>query len=300
MSSSLYDPTMEEYLAAIEEAIPRYLPASDFELKESVFRAMSYACESGGKRLRPVLVLEFCRLCGGNTKKALPFACAIEMIHSYSLVHDDLPCMDNSLLRRGRPSAFAAFGEDMALLAGDALLNRAFEVMLDPANQQGLDPQAVLKAAFSLANASGAYGMVGGQVLDLLSERQEIDLITLEELQRGKTGAIIIAACEMGCYLAGANGKQIEAAHRYGEQLGLCFQIVDDILDATSTTEQLGKPTGSDEKNGKVTYVSLLGLEAAYQLAEKRTQDAIEALSCFDQETDGLRDLARALLQRKK
>lgn len=300
MDSSLYNANMNAHLAAIEEALPRYLPPMGSALQDTVFRAMDYACAAGGKRLRPVLVMEFCRLCGGKPECARPFACAIEMIHSYSLVHDDLPCMDNSPMRRGRPSAHARFGEAMALLGGDGLLNRAFEVMLDPANNAGIPADRVLSAAFSLAAASGAYGMVGGQVIDLESEGQAIDLLTLEQLQLGKTAALIRSACEMGGILGGADEQKLEAARRYGEQLGLCFQIVDDILDATSTAEQLGKPTGSDDANGKATYVTLLGLNDAKKLAAERTQRAVSALSCFGGEADGLRNLANALLQRDK
>lgn len=291
---------MEEHLKAVEQALPEYLPDGEDAAQKTVFDAMSYACEAGGKRLRPVLLLEFCRLCGGDVKQALPFACAIEMVHSYSLVHDDLPCMDDSPLRRGRPSAHAAYGEDMALLAGDGLLNRAFEVMLNPEYQNGIVPEYAMRAAFSLANAAGAYGMVGGQVIDLQSEGKAVGLKTLEDLQWKKTAALIIAACEMGCFTAGESREKRTAAHRYGEQLGLCFQIVDDILDVTATPEELGKPAGSDGSNRKATFVSLLGLEKAKKLAEERTGKAVEALDCFGGQADGLRNLAFALLQRKK
>lgn len=300
LASSLYNTDMESYLSLIEEALPLYLPKGDAAIQKTVFDAMRYACTAGGKRIRPVLVMEFCRLCGGDPRQAIPFACAIEMIHSYSLVHDDLPCMDNSPLRRGRPSAHAAFGEALALLAGDGLLNRAFEVMMDPANLKGIQSDNAIRAAFSLAKASGSCGMVGGQVIDLQSEGKAIDLKTLEELQWGKTAALIIAACEMGCCIAGADDKQLEVAHQYGEQLGLCFQIVDDILDVTATAEELGKPTGSDDDNDKVTFVSLLGLEKAKQLAAERTKMAAEALDCFGRRAEGLQDLAYSLLQRKK
>ena len=300
MGNSLYSKIMEEHLAAVEKALPEYLPFGDSAAQKTVFDAMEYACAAGGKRLRPVLLMEFCRICGGNVKQALPFACAIEMVHSYSLVHDDLPCMDDSPLRRGRPSAHAAFGEDIALLAGDGLLNRAFEVMLNKAYQDDLAPEYAMHAAFSLANAAGAYGMVGGQVIDLQCEGKAIDLNTLEDLQWKKTAALIIAACEMGCYTAGEDREKLTAARRYGEQLGLCFQIVDDILDVTATQEELGKPTGSDDVNSKATFVSLLGLEKAKRLAGERTEKAIEALTCFGEQADGLKNLALALLQRKK
>ncbi len=298
MGSSLYNDAMNGFLEDIERALPGYLPPADQGLQKTVFEGMQYACAAGGKRLRPVLVMEFCRVCGGDAQRALPFACAMEMIHSYSLVHDDLPCMDNSPMRRGRPSAHAAFGEAMALLAGDGLLTRAFEVMLNPENWEGIDPRAALQAAYCLADAAGANGMVGGQVIDLQSEGKTIELSALEELQRGKTAALIRAACEMGCWIAGADAGQREAARTFGTQLGLCFQIVDDILDATSTSEAMGKPTGSDDANGKATYVSLLGLEQANRLAAERTAQAVAALQCFADEAAGLKKLANALLSR--
>ena len=300
MSTQLYNPIMEEHLAAVEKALPYYLPSNDDALQKSLYDIMAYACAAGGKRLRPVLVLEFCRICGGDTARAIPFACAVEMIHSYSLVHDDLPCMDNSPMRRGNPSVHAAYGETMAVLAGDALLNRSFEIMLDSSSRCGIPSESVLRAASALADASGAHGMVGGQVIDLLSERKAINLYELEQLQRGKTAALITAACEIGCHIAGAGDEKLSAAREFGTQLGLCFQIVDDILDVTSTSVQLGKPAGSDGEHGKATYVSLLGIEEAEKLADKRTAEAITALSVFESEADGLCELAQALLKRNK
>ena len=295
---ALYNDRLESYRQEIEEALFSYLPIPEEAPQKTVYEVMNYACVGGGKRLRPVLVMEFCRLCGESPAKAIPFACAIEMVHSYSLVHDDLPCMDNSPLRRGRPSAHAAYGEDMALLAGDGLLTRAFEVMLAEENQRELPPQRVLRAAFALADAAGAGGMVGGQVIDLQSEGKSIDLPALETLQRGKTAALLMAACEMGCHIGGGGEAEIAAARRFGEELGLCFQIVDDILDVTSTPEELGKPVGNDEKSRKVTYVSLLGREKALQLAAERTEKAVDALQVFGEPGEALRSLARALLQR--
>lgn len=298
MGNGLYTPAMQHHLQRVEDALPRYIPSDAAMLQRSVCEAMAYACSAGGKRLRPVLLMEFCRLCGGDTEAALPFACAVEMIHSYSLVHDDLPCMDDSPLRRGRPSAHVRFGETTALLAGDALLNRAFEIMLSPVGIGSVDPRAALQAAFSLADGAGVFGMVGGQVIDLESENRHIDLNTLEELQRGKTAALIRSACEMGCFLAQANEEKRYVARAFGEQLGLCFQIVDDILDATSTAEELGKPVSSDAQNNKATYVTLLGLDQARQLAQKRTQQAVDALHVFGTEAQGLQVLAEKLLNR--
>lgn len=290
---ALYTARLSQHLTAVEEAITAWLPSE----KDGVAPLMAYACEGGGKRIRPVLLTEFCRLCGGDTKRALPFAAAIEYIHSYSLVHDDLPCMDNSPLRRGKPSVHAAYGETMALLAGDALLNRAFEVMLCPEAAKGMEERA-LRAANELADRAGIYGMIGGQVLDLASEGKQIDLATLQALQEGKTAALLTAACRMGAILGGGTKAQIEAAGNYGYYLGLCFQIVDDILDVTATAEELGKPVGSDDENEKSTYVSLLGLEEARRVAADYTEQAKAALTAFSDERADLVALADALLVR--
>ena len=293
----LYNDRMRQQLAQFEKALPAYMPQTG-KLQTTVAEAMAYACKDGGKRLRPMLVLEFCRLCGGDPAQATPFAAAIEMIHCYSLVHDDLPCMDNSLMRRGRPSTHVVYGETMALLAGDGLLTLAFETMLRPENRADLPPERALGAASALADAAGIEGMVGGQVIDLQSEGKSIDLSTLEALQEGKTAALLIAACVMGARLAGATPAQEQAARQFGENLGLAFQIVDDILDVTATAQELGKPVGSDADNGKVTYVSLLGLEKARALAAQRTDRALAALDTLGGETGALRQLAQALLLR--
>ncbi len=293
----MYSCEMQQHLAAIEAALPSFLPTPCKEYIP-VPEAMLYACTEGGKRLRPVLLMELCRVCGGVPSAVLPFACAIEMIHSYSLVHDDLPCMDNSPLRRGKPSVHAAYGEDMALLTGDALLNRAFETVLSPAARVGVSAAAAADAAFTLAQAAGIHGMIGGQVMDVRSEGQRLDMDTLVTLQAGKTAALIRAACTMGALLADATEEKKKAAHDFGHELGLGFQIIDDVLDATSTAEVLGKPVGSDEVNEKTTYVTLLGVEGAKALAQTRTEAALAALSVFGEEADGLRALARALLTR--
>lgn len=292
---NLYSERLAQHLEAVEQALHRALPASDEGA--GLAPLMAYACEGGGKRLRPVLLLEFCRLCGGDTAEALPFAAAVEMIHSYSLVHDDLPCMDNSPLRRGKPSVHAAFGETMALLAGDALLNRAFEVMLSsPAAVRR--PAVALQAARELADAAGIGGMIGGQVLDLASEGKTVDLSTLQALQQGKTAALLIAACRMGAVLGGGSSEQVAQAGRFGQAIGLCFQIVDDILDVTATAQELGKPVGSDEEHKKSTYVTLLGMEEARRRAASYTQQAKESLTVFPKETADLCALADALLVR--
>lgn len=297
MADAIYTQQLQTHCDRFEAALPGYMPATG-GLQTTVAEAMAYACAGGGKRIRPVLILEFCRLCGGDPEQAMPFAAAMEMIHSYSLVHDDLPCMDNSPMRRGRPSTHTVYGETMALLAGDGLLNLAFETMLSPRNYGTLPADRVLGAASALADAAGIEGMVGGQTIDLASEGKEIDLPVLEALQQGKTAALLIASCVMGARLAGATPEQEQAARIYGEEVGLCFQIVDDILDVTATAEALGKPVGSDTENEKNTYVSLLGLEQARQLAAQRTEKALAALAGFGAEADSLRQLAQALLTR--
>ncbi len=286
---ALYTKRLQQHLELVERRLAEFLPTDD-----GIGEIMRYACEGGGKRIRPVLLLEWCHLCGGTVDTAMPFAAAIECIHSYSLVHDDLPCMDNSPLRRGKPSAHAKYGETMALLAGDALLNRAFEIMLSAEN---VEPRAALRAAAELADNAGVYGMIGGQVLDLDSEGKQIDLDTLKRLQEGKTAALLVAACRMGAILGSGSAEQIENAGRYGYYLGLAFQVVDDILDVTATAEELGKPVGSDNENEKNTYVSLLGLEKAAALAASYTAQAKDALGSFADGTD-LCQLADALLTR--
>ena len=286
---ALYTEQLQQHLKLIESRLTDFLP-NDTDIGE----IMRYACEGGGKRIRPVLLLEWCRLCGGDPHKAVPFAAAIECVHSYSLVHDDLPCMDNSPLRRGKPSAHAKYGETMALLAGDALLNRAFEIMLAA---ETVEPKAALRAASQLAHNAGVYGMIGGQVLDLASEAKRIDLDILKRLQEGKTAALLVAACRMGAILGGGTDEQIDSAGRYGYYLGLAFQVVDDILDVTATSEELGKPIGSDAENEKNTYVSLLGLKKAKALAASYTAQAQATLMSFSGGTD-LCQLADALLTR--
>ncbi len=294
---ALYTPKMEQLAAMVENALPLAMPATDGAQK-TVAEAMAYACEAGGKRLRPLLVLQFAAMNGAAPEAVMPYALSMEMIHCYSLVHDDLPCMDNSLLRRGRPSVFAKYGEDMALLAGDGLLTRAFEWGLAPRHAAAVGSAAALEAMAILADAAGIEGMVGGQTIDLESEGKAIDLALLQTLQEGKTGALITASCEMGVVLASGDAAARDAARRFGAALGRAFQIVDDILDVTSTAEVLGKPIGGDSEHQKVTYVSLLGLERAKELAAEQTERALKALDVFGDKAEDLRHLANAMLTR--
>lgn len=283
----------------IENALYGCLP--DKNCREGVLiDAMRYSLESGGKRVRPRLVLEFARLCGGSEEAALPFACAVEMIHTYSLIHDDLPCMDDDDLRRGKPSNHKVYGEDIALLAGDALLTLAFETLADDKTAELAGDRACRLAAKTLARYAGAVGMVGGQVIDLKSENTNAPLEVLREMDEKKTACLIQAACELGCIAANAGADKRRAAALYGESIGVAFQIQDDILDQTSSDEELGKPVGSDNENSKSTYVSLLGIEKCRALVDELTNQAIEALSAFDADTEALRDYALALAKRNK
>lgn len=279
------------YLDEINSALKEYLPTAD----DVVSQAMRYSVENGGKRIRPALLLEFCRVCGGDYKKAVPFACALEMIHTYSLIHDDLPCMDNDDFRRGKPSCHIAFGEEYALLAGDALLTLAFETAM----KSNLSAEITVKAAKELAKAAGVMGMVGGQVLDLQNEGKKVGIPDLQKTDELKTGELIRAACVLGCVCAGADDKKIAAAEKYAHDIGIAFQIVDDILDVTSDEETLGKPIGSDEENQKSTYVSLLGIEKSRKTAEELTLNAQKALDAFDGDVTSLKDFAEKLKNRK-
>lgn len=282
------------------EEIERHLMSFTAErphLREVLQEAMEYSLMAGGKRLRPVLMLEFCRMCGGDFEKYYDIACTIEMIHTFSLIHDDLPCMDNDDYRRGKPSCHKAFPENIALLAGDALNTLAFEVISDNALNGVIDPKTAVMLISVLSKAVGVNGMIGGQVIDLESEGKDISLDTLNVLQENKTGALIEAACVMGVVLSGRL-DMIGQAAAYASALGRAFQIVDDILDVTSTFEELGKPIGSDSEQNKITYVSLLGLDRSYVEAGKLTQQALLLLDGFE-DNGFLKELTEKLLSRR-
>ena len=290
----------DDYREQVERMLERLLPSERDELFAGVIDAMRYSLLGGGKRIRPLLLLEFCRLCGGDPEKALPWACALEMIHSYSLIHDDLPCMDDDDMRRGRASCHKVYGEATALLAGDALLTMAFETSCSPEYAAAVGEDRALRASWELARAAGAYGMVGGQQIDLSSEGRGISLDVLRKMDECKTGALIRAAARMGCILGGGREELLQAADRYARALGLAFQIVDDVLDVTGTPETLGKPVRSDLERDKATYVSLLGLAEAGQEAKRLTDEAVEALAPFGLPADTLRGLAIQLSSREK
>lgn len=254
---------------------------ADRERYGKIYDAMNYSLMAGGKRIRPVLTLETCRMCGGDVFAALPFACALEMVHTYSLVHDDLPCMDDDDLRRGKPTNHKVFGEANAVLAGDALLTAAFEMMTE--HRGPLGAECVLEAIDCLSHAAGAAGMIGGQVLDMEGEERPLSLDELKLMQSLKTGALISAAAEMGCILAGGSVEQRRAVREYAQCIGRAFQVRDDMLDVTSTDDVLGKPIGSDAENGKTTFVTALGLEGCATLVDELTQQAIRALADFEE-----------------
>ncbi len=285
----LHRRTVEDYLARCFQ---------DREPRGDLYDAMRYSLLAGGKRIRPVLTLEACRICGGAVEQALPLAAAVEMVHTYSLIHDDLPCMDDDDLRRGRPTNHKVYGEATAVLAGDGLLTAAFETILDP--ESGLPPQRAVAAAWVLARAAGGRGMVGGQVLDMAGEGHSLSLAEVEELQRLKTGALIAAAADLGCIAAGGTPEQRSAVRRYAERLGLAFQIQDDILDVVGDAATLGKPTGSDARSGKSTFVTLRGLEPCHELVHQLTGEAKDALALFGSGGETLCWLADTLSSREK
>lgn len=300
MATKEFNKTISDYVTFIEESLNKYIPKTH-GLDEKVIEAMKYSLLLGGKRIRPILTLEFFKACGGKNKEyALPFACAVEMIHSYSLIHDDLPCMDNDDMRRGRASTHIKFGEDIALLAGDALLNLAFEIMSDKENLKFIGAENVLTCMQIMAKASGVTGMIGGQAIDLMLENKKSEPEVIVDMYKRKTGAIIVAACKMGCIVAGADEKKISAAGNYAESVGLAFQVVDDILDLTSNEETLGKPVNSDVKNKKNTYVSIIGIDKSIKIIESLTEKAISSLKEFSCETSFLRELAVNLKTRNK
>lgn len=284
---------MNEDIEAVNKALVSYLPGYE-DGQRSVVRAMKYSLVNGGKRLRPVLVIEFCKACGGTLSDALPFACAIEYIHTYSLIHDDLPCMDNDDMRRGKPSCHKMFGEATALLAGDALLTHAFEI----AASSDLPGDRVNAAVSLLAQNAGVGGMIGGQVLDLMYEKYQAELSEIITVHKLKTGALISAACILGCIAAGASEEKISSASRFAYNLGIAFQIKDDLLDVFGDEKKLGKPIGSDAENDKKTYVDIVGAEKAKSDVEMLTASAINQLAHF-QNTNFIEMLANKLIERE-
>ena len=294
--SSTLSAAMAHAATSVTETLDRLLPKSDYA-EQKLFDAMRYSVLNGGKRLRPFLVMNAAHLFGVDEDRALRAAAALECVHCYSLVHDDLPAMDNSELRRGKPTSHMQFDEATAILAGDALLTIAFEILADPRTHE--DPKVRCQLVTALAKASGANGMVGGQMLDLIAETTQLDIGAITRLQRMKTGDLIACGTEMGGILGKASPQHLSALRNYAHDLGLAFQIIDDLLDAEGTAEETGKPTQRDDAAGKATFVTILGHERARHQAKLLSEQAIQHLSVFEGRARNLEDVARFVVDRK-
>ena len=282
-------------LPLIDEALHASM-TTEKEIAPTIFDSMRYSLFAGGKRLRPILLLAAADAVGAQGDKFLKVACALEMIHTYSLIHDDLPAMDNDDYRRGKLTNHNVYGEGIAVLAGDALLTYAFETMLA---QEGVEPKTLLGVVREIASAAGPNGMVGGQVIDLESEGKAVSYDTLQQMHRAKTGALFRAAVRAGAILGGASQEELDALTVYAEKCGLAFQITDDVLDVIGSAEAIGKPVGSDIKNNKSTYVTLHSVEIAQQMAKETVADAVNALAIFGERGAVLKDLVEYLLRRE-
>jgi geranylgeranyl diphosphate synthase type II len=281
----------------IDSALDHYMPGAEI-LPAVLHESMRYSVFAGGKRIRPVLMLAACEAVGGGIENVMPAACAIEMVHSYSLIHDDLPAMDDDDYRRGSPTNHKVYGEATAILAGDGLLTEAFILLSNPDIWERVSVDCSREVIHLLARSAGSRGMVGGQVVDMEAEQKPVDLPTLEYIHTHKTGALIKAAIEIGALLGGATQQQLESLCRYAEAAGLAFQIADDILDIEADQSQLGKDVGSDQKRGKATYPSLLGLSEARQRASELRDLALSALSDFADSARPLREIASYIINR--
>ncbi len=289
------DMTAKEYKKLVDLKLSEFFNPSGLSY-DGLLESMHYSLTAGGKRIRPTLVLEFCRISGGDIEKALPVACAIEMLHTYSLIHDDLPCMDNDELRRGKPTNHVVYGECTATLAGDALQAEAFGTIA----RSELPAENKIACVEILADAVGSDGMCAGQYLDMVGESKQLTEDELDDINSRKTGALLIAACRMGVAAAGGSGEMLEAAAHYGACVGAAFQIRDDILDVISTSEELGKPVGSDAQEHKNTYMALLGEAKCMEMVEKLTNKAKSALCGTFNDTKFLCDLADSMVTRRK
>lgn len=287
--------TANEYKNLVDSKLSEFFNPSGMSY-DGLLESMRYSLTAGGKRIRPTLVLEFCRISGGDVEKALPVACAIEMLHTYSLIHDDLPCMDNDDLRRGKPTNHVVYGECTATLAGDALQAEAFGTIA----RSELPAENKIACVEILADAVGSDGMCAGQYLDMVGESKRLTEEELDDINSRKTGALLIAACRMGVAAAGGSGEMLEAAAHYGACVGAAFQIRDDILDVISTSEELGKPIGSDAQEHKNTYMALLGESKCMEMIEKLTNQAKSALCGAFDGTKFLCDLADSMVTRRK
>jgi geranylgeranyl diphosphate synthase type II len=295
-------PALEHYLRArkevIDEALARFLPGEE-NFPPVLFRAMHYSVFAGGKRLRPILCIAAAEAVGGIMETVVPAACALELIHTYSLIHDDLPAMDNDDYRRGRPTSHKVFGDGMAILAGDALLTEAFRLLAGNELAERFPCDRILAAVREISAAAGCCGMVGGQVVDITSEGKRVDLSTLHYIHTRKTGAMIKASVRAGAILAGAGDDILRALGDYGEHTGLAFQIADDILDVEGDRRLLGKETGADSSRKKATFPALIGVAAAREEARALVKKALDAIAAFDGKADPLRWIAEFIVERK-
>ena len=281
----------------IEELLKKYMPKED-GYQSKIMESMNYSLKSGGKRLRPILTLEACKIVGGSEEDAIPFAMAIEMIHTYSLIHDDLPSLDNDDLRRGKPTNHKVYGEAMAILAGDGLLNYAYEIMLSSSLNKD-NPEKYLRAIGEIAKSAGIYGMIGGQVVDVESENTLIPKEKLDYIHLNKTAAIMVGCMRAGAIVGNANEEQLEKVTKYAKNIGLSFQIVDDILDIIGDESKLGKHVGSDIENNKSTYPSLIGIEKSKEVATQLINEARENIKTLNGDYNFLDGLANYIIDRE-
>lgn len=300
--SQSYNMPLGEYLEMkkkiTDEALERYLPTED-NYPPVIFQAVRYSVFAGGKRLRPILCMASAEAVGGNCESVLPVACALELIHTYSLIHDDLPALDDDDYRRGMLTSHKVFGEDMAILAGDALLTEAFRLMSERTLMESISPENLLTVIHDVAEAAGYFGMVGGQTVDVQSEGKDVEKDVLQYIHTRKTGAMITVAVKTGALLSNAGEAELKALISYGRHAGLAFQIADDILNVEGDRALLGKGTGSDAKRGKVTYPALMGLDASRLKAAELVENALAAIEKFDHKAEPLRMIARYIVERK-
>jgi len=290
---------LSEKKAIVDEALKACFPETENQSSD-VTGAMKYSLFAGGKRLRPILCIAGAEAVGGSEADVLPVACALELINTYSLIHDDLPVMDDDDLRRGKPTNHKVFGEAIALLAGDGLLTEAFNLMTAAELTERVSPRLILKVIGLISRAAGYRGMVGGQVVDIQSEGKAVDYPVVEFIHTHKTGALITASVTSGAMLGGGNESQIQAVTTYGQKIGLAFQISDDILDIEGDSKTMGKRTGADEEKNKITCPAVIGLSRSREIQSELVEGAIESLRMFDHRTEPLRQIARYIIERKK
>jgi len=289
---------LDERKMLVDKALKKFMPTPS-GLASDVIRAMNYSLFAGGKRIRPILCIAGAEAVGGSVDSVEPVACAIELIHTYSLIHDDLPVMDNDDFRRGKPTNHTVFGEAVALLAGDGLLTLAFNLMAGYGAKKRVEKKALLRVIDLIASAAGYKGMVGGQVVDITYEGKEPDANVVEYIHRHKTAALIAASVTAGTILAGGNKDEEKSINRYGQQIGLAFQIADDILNIEGDKKVMGKGIGSDKEKGKITYPSVFGTAESKTIQKELIENAIDSLKGFDTRAEPLRDLARYIIERK-